>query len=106
MRAKKEERRDHSGGYCSNPVERLLCLSQVSGDRDGGNELDFQCNLKIEQNRVLMNQMQAAGEKGRKKLLSHASGAQKMKDKLSFREGKRSKWKGGDIDHTSIFFYP
>jgi len=35
--------------------------------------------------------MQAAGEKGRKKLLSHASGAQKMKDKLSFREGKRSK---------------
>ena len=42
--------------------------------------------------------------KRKKKCLVMVLGHKKMKDKLSIREGKRSKWKGDDIDHTSTFY--
>lgn len=47
MRSKVEER-DHPGGYCNNPVERLWWLGQGGWDGDEVNELDFGHILKIE----------------------------------------------------------
>lgn len=53
-----------------------------------GKQWDFQCIFKIKTEQSSDELNASCKRKRKKKMLSHASGIQKMKDRLSIREGK------------------